>query len=171
MNLHGVGGPEDGSVGSNGDEEGAELVTLGTGIGTTVKTKVPEDEEEGNARDGVPAPLLGSVLGAKGSKETSQDHDDIGNDHHNDVSTGHASQETEIEEQERGGDAPVDVTGPVDLAVGGGEGVGNVVMLLALDDLVEGDTGSRGHGEVGEGSGEGDDGRDDMVEALVLGGC
>jgi hypothetical protein len=168
-NLHGVGSPEDSGVGSDGDEEAAELVTLGAGVGTTVKTKVPEDEEEGNARDGVPAPLLGSLLSTESSEQTSQDHDDVGDDHHDHVSTGHASKETEIEEQERGGDGPVDVTGPVDLAVGGGEGVGNVVVLLALDNLLEGDTGARGHGEVREGGGESDDGGDDMVEALVLG--
>ena len=168
MNLHGVGSPEDGSVGSDGDEESAELVTLGAGVGATVKAKVPEDEDEGNAGNCVPAPLLGSVLSAESSKQTSKNHDQVGNDHHDHVSSGHASKETEIEEQERGGDAPVDVTGPVDLAVGGGVGVGNVVMLLALDNLVQGNTVSSGHGEVREGRGESDDGGDDMVEALVL---
>jgi hypothetical protein len=46
-----------------------------------------------------------------------------------------------------------------------------VVMLLALNNLVQRNTVSSGHGEVGEGSGEGDDGGDNMVEALVLGRC
>ena len=166
--LHGVRSPENESVGSNGGEESAELVALGPGVGTTVDAKVPEDKEEGNAGEGVPAPLLGSLLRAKASKQTGKDHDDIGNNHHDHVSTRHASKETEIEEQERGGDAPVDVTGPVDLTVGGGEGVGNVVVLLALDNLVQGNTMAGGHGEVGESGSEGDDGGDDMVEALVL---
>jgi len=129
---------------------------------------VPEDKEEGNAREGVPAPLLGSLVGAKASEQTSEHHDDIGDDHHDHVSTRHASKETEIEEQQRGGDAPVDVTGPVDLTVGGGEGVGNVVVLLALDNLVQGNTVTGGHGKVREGGSESDDGSDDMVEALVL---
>jgi hypothetical protein len=68
---------------------------------------------------------------------TGQDHDQVGNDSHDDVGTRHASQETEVEDQERSGDAPVDVAGPEDLAVGGGESVGNVVVLLTLDDLVQ----------------------------------
>lgn len=131
---------------------------------------MPEDKDEGNAGDGVPAPLLRSVLGAEGSKETSQDHDDISSDHHEEVSTSHAGKETEIEEQERGRDGPVDVTGPVDLAVGGGEGVGNMVVLLALDNLGQRDTVGGGHGEVGESSRQGDDGGDDVVETLVLWG-
>lgn len=50
-----------------------------------------------------------------------------------------ASQEREIEQEQRSGQAPVDVTCPVDLAVDPLLGVGNGVMLLGNDVLVERD--------------------------------
>jgi hypothetical protein len=61
-NLHRVGSPENESVDANGDEEGAELLALGPGVGTTVEGKVPNDEDVGNASNRVPAPLLGGTL-------------------------------------------------------------------------------------------------------------
>lgn len=146
--LHGVGSPENGGVDRDGDKEAAELLALGAGVGSTVETQVPEDKDEGNAGDGVPAPLLRSVLGAESSEETGENHENIGNNHHDQVSTGHASKETKVEEQERSGDGPVDVTGPVDLTVGGGESVGNVVVLLTLNNLGQSNTVGGGHGEV-----------------------
>jgi hypothetical protein len=129
---------------------------------------VPDNEDVGNAGNGVPAPLLGSTLLTESSEETSQDHDQIGNNGHEDVSTGHASKETEIEEQKRSGQAPVNVACPEDLAVDLVEGVGDMVVLLADDDLLDGDTMSSGHGEVGEGSEDSDHGGDGVVETLRL---
>ena len=146
--LHGVRGPENQSVGSNGHEEGTELGSLGGSIGSSVQGKVPDNEDIGNAANGVPAPLLGSTLLAKGSKETGQDHDEIGNDGHEDVSTRHASQQTKIKDQERCSQAPVNVTSPEDLAVNLLEGIRNVIMLLANGDLLDGDTVSGGHSKV-----------------------
>lgn len=131
---------------------------------------MPDDEDVGNAGNGVPAPFLGSTLRAESSEETGQDHDQVGNDGQEDVGTRHASQKTEVKEQERSGDGPVDVTSVEDLAVDGLIGVWNMVVLVADGDLVKRDTVSSGHGEVGEGSSDGDDGRDDMVQTLVLRG-
>ncbi len=130
--------------------------------------ELPDDNEVGNAGNGVPAPLLGGALRAEGSEETGQDHDDIGNDGNEDGPAVHASEEAQIEEQERGGDGPVDVAGPVDLAVDVLLGVWNVLMLLLDDDVVVADAVAAGHGEVGQ-SGEGDDeSSDDVVEAVFL---
>jgi hypothetical protein len=166
--LHGVGSPEDEGVDTDGHEEGAELRSLGGSVGTTVQRKVPDDEDVGNAGNGVPAPLLGGTLLAESSKETSENHDQVGNDGHDDVSTRHASQETEIEDQKRSGQAPIDVAGPEDLAVDLGECIGNVVVLLTDGDLLDGDTVTGGHGEVRERSEDGDGGRDGVVETLGL---
>jgi hypothetical protein len=129
---------------------------------------VPDNEDVGNAGNGVPAPLLGSALLAESSEQTSEDHDEISDDGHDDVSTRHASQKTEIEEQEGSGQGPVNVTGPEDLAVHLVEGVWDVVVLLADGDLLDGDTVAGGHGEVGERSEDGDHGSDGVVEALLL---
>jgi hypothetical protein len=168
QDLHWVGGPENEGVATNGDKEGAELGSLLGSVGTTVQGKVPDDEDVGNAGNGVPAPLLGGTLSTESSEEASEDHDQVGNDSHDDVSTGHASQETEIKEEQRSGQAPVNVAGPEDLAVDLGEGVGNVVVLLTDDDLVVAHTVASSHGKVRERSSDGDDGGDGVEKALRL---
>jgi hypothetical protein len=129
---------------------------------------VPDDKDVGNAGNGVPAPLLGGAFLTESSEQTGQDHDQIGNNGHDDVSTRHASQQTKVEEQQRSGQAPVDVAGPEDLAVHLVESIGNVVVLLTDGDLLDGDTVSGGHCEVRDGGEDGDHGRDGVVETLRL---
>jgi hypothetical protein len=85
--LHGVGSPDDQSEPGNSEEELGDIVALSCGLSPSVDSKVPDDNKVGNAGNGVPAPLLRSALRAVGSKETSKDHDDIGNDSHQDVSS------------------------------------------------------------------------------------
>jgi hypothetical protein len=170
-NVHGVGSPEDESVAGNGKEERGNLVTLGLDGGATVYGKVPDDEEVGYTGNGVPSPLGRGALSAESSEETGQDHDNVGEDGHGKVSTVHASEETKVKKQERGGQGPVDVAGPEDLALNVVVCVGNVVVLLTDVDVVDGDTLASRHGEVRDGSGDGDESRDDMEEALLLCGC
>ena len=129
---------------------------------------MPDDDEVGNASHGVPAPLLRGTFCAVGSEETGQDHDDIGDNSHEDVSTVHAGEKSKVEEEERGGDGPVNVTSEEDLAVDVVEGVVDVLVLFSDLDVVPADTVAGGHGEVGDGSGDGDDGGDDVVETLGL---
>lgn len=131
---------------------------------------MPDDEDVGNAGNRVPAPLLGSALGAVGSEEPSQDHDHVSNDGHGDVGTAHAGQETEVEKQKRRGQAPVNVASPEDLAVNLLGRVWDVVVLVVDNDLVDRDTVAGGHGEVRDGSNDGDDCGNDMVDAFRLGG-
>jgi hypothetical protein len=170
-NVHGVGGPEDESVASNGKEERGNLVALGLDGSATVDGKVPDDEEVGNAGNGVPSPLGRGALGAESSEESGQDHDNIGEDGHGEVGTVHASEETKVKEQERGGQGPVDVAGPEDLALDVVVCVRNVVVLLTDVDVVDRDTLTGRHGEVRDGGGNGDESRDDMEETLLLCGC
>lgn len=166
--LHGVCSPEHESVRGDGDKEGAELGALGGRIGTSVQGKVPNDEQEGNAGNGIPAPLLGSVLLAESSEQTSEDHDQVSDDGHKDVAAGHASQETEIEQQKGCGNSPVNIAGPEDLAVHCGECIRNMVVLVADLDRVYRDTVTGSHGEVRDGRGDGNDGGNGVVEALRL---
>jgi hypothetical protein len=49
--------------------------------------------------------------------------------------------------------------------------VRNVVVLLTDVDVVNRDTLAGGHGEVGDGSSDGDQSRNDIEEALLLLGC
>ena len=131
--------------------------------------ELPDNNEVGNTGNGVPAPLLGGLLRAEGSEETSENHDDVCNNGDQDVGTGKTSEKSKVEEQKRGGDGPVDVTGPVDLAVDVVLGGGDVLVVLLLGGVVVADTVAAGHGEVGE-SGEGDnEGGQDVVQTLGLG--
>ena len=78
------------------------------------------------------------------------------------------SKESKVEEQQRCCQGPVNVSSPVHLAIDILGGVGDVVVLLADADVVIRDACAGGHGEVGDGSKDRDQGRDDMVEAFGL---
>lgn len=167
-NLHGVDSPDDEGEATNGSEEVANLATLGSGGVAAVEDELPDNNKVGNAGNGVPAPLLGGLLRAERGEETSENHDDVGNNGDQDVGTGKTSEQRKVEEQKRGGDGPVDVTGPVDLAVDVVLGGGNVLVVLLLSGVVVADTVAAGHGEVGQ-SGEGDnEGGQDVVQTLGL---
>jgi hypothetical protein len=168
-NLHGVDSPDDEGEATNGSEEVANLATLGGGGVAAVVDELPDNDEVCNAGNGVPAPLLGGLLRAERGEETSKNHDDVGNNGDQDVGTGKTSEQRKVEEQKRGGDGPVDVTGPVDLAVDVVLGGGNVLVVLLLGGVVVADTVAAGHGEVGQ-SGKGDnEGGQDVVQTLGLG--
>jgi len=124
---------------------------------------VPDDDEEADACNCVPAPFLafGSTIC---SEQTSQDHDEISEDSHEDVCTIQASEKRQIEEEERSGQAPVNIASPVHLAedvvVGAWD---SVLMSLSLVDVVPVDATLGGHAEVGDGSNDCDQGSDDVI--------
>lgn len=169
LNLHGVDGPDDEGEATDGGEELSDLATLSLGEVAAVVDELPDDNKVGNAGNGVPAPLLGGLLRTEGGEETGEDHDDVGNESDQDVGTGKTSQQGKVEEKERGGDSPVNVAGPVDLAVDVVLGGRNVLVVLLLGGVVVANAVAAGHGEVGE-SGEGDDeGGQDVIQTLGLG--
>eukprot|EP00262_Sarcandra_glabra_P007069 TRINITY_DN19631_c0_g1_i1.p2 TRINITY_DN19631_c0_g1~~TRINITY_DN19631_c0_g1_i1.p2 ORF type:complete len:294 (-),score=25.52 TRINITY_DN19631_c0_g1_i1:240-1121(-) len=159
-----VGSPEDEGEGSNGTEKLADLAALGRRETVAVDGEVPDKNKVGDAGNGVPAPLLGGSLSAKGSKETSQDHDQVGTNGNDRVATINTSKEAEVEQQKWCGETPVDVTCPVDFAVDVTVCVGNVAVRLANLDVVVGNTVASGHSVVGDGSNDGDEGGNDMVQ-------
>jgi len=163
----GVRGPEDESVDCNGDEELGNSLALALDGSTAVYTKVPNDNEVGEAGNGVPSPLGRGTLRAESSEEAGKDHDEVSDDGHGEVGTVHASQKTKVEEQKRSGDSPVHVTCPEDLAVDLVVGVRDVVVLLTDVDVVDRDTLAGGHGEVGDGRSDSDQSGDDIEEALL----
>ena len=136
INVHGVGSPEDQGESSNRSKERGDLATLSHSLSTAVKSQVPDDDEVGEAGNGVVSPLGWVVLGAESSEKTGQDHDDVSNDGQKGVSTVETSEEAEIEEEKRGGDGPVDVTSPVNLAIDVLGGVRDVLVLLSDDGVV-----------------------------------
>lgn len=97
VNSHWVGSPENKGEAGNGSKEATDLATLGSGHGATVDSQVPDNDEIGNTGDGIPAPLLRRILVTKGSKETSEDHDKIGNNSHGDIGTIEACNQRQVE--------------------------------------------------------------------------
>lgn len=82
-----VGSPDEQSESTNGKEEASDLAGLGLSSSTAVDSKLPDDYEVGQARNGVPAPLLGCALVAVRGEETSEDHDNVGNNGNQDLGT------------------------------------------------------------------------------------
>jgi hypothetical protein len=164
--LHRVDGPDDKSEASDRGKELANLATLGHGVGAAVNGEHPDDNEVGNAGNGVPAPLLRGALTAVSGEETGKNHDDIGNNGQKDVATAETGEHGQIEEEERGGQAPVDVTGPVDLAVDIVGGVRDVAVRVSDSGAVVADAVAGGHGEVGQRSKSDDESGDNVVDTL-----
>ena len=134
--LHWVDGPEDQSEASNGTIESLGLAVLAGNSGAAVEGKLIDDDEEGNAGPGVPAPLL-AVIVAESREETSQDHDEVGNHGNQNVGTTQTSEECKVHEEEWGSDAPVNISCPVDLAVVNLGCVWDVLVRLGFGDLVQ----------------------------------
>lgn len=171
LNIHWVNSPDDESEATDGSEEVGDLAALGGSSATSVDEELPDDDQVGNASNGVPTPLLWSALRAVGSEQTGQDHDKISSDGDDNATTVHASQKSQIEEEKWGGDGPVNVTSPVDLAVEVVGGVWNVLVSLADLDVVVTDGVASSHGKVGDGSGSGDQTSDNVIETLGLSTC
>ena len=91
---------------------------------------MPDDDQVGNTGNGIPTPLLGITLSAKGSEQAGEDHDDIGNDGDKDGGSVGTSQEEEVEEQQRRCQGPVNIAGPVDLSVEVVIGIRHLVIVL-----------------------------------------
>lgn len=163
---HGVGCPQDEGEQSQGSEQLGDLVSASLDGVCAVQGDVPDDEDVGNASNGVPAPLLGGLLAAVGCKETGQDHNQVGDDSHEGVGAINAGQKAEISQQERRGDGPVDVPSEVDLTADVVVSVGDLVVVRLDLNAVQVGTVTGGHAEVRQSSGNCNEGGDDVVEAL-----
>lgn len=127
---------------------------------------MPDHENVGNACNGVPAPLLRIALTTIGCKKTCEDHDDIGNDSHEGVSPINSGQQTQVEQEERRGDCPVDISGKEDLTALLVEGIGDMVVVVPDVDAMQARAMAGCHAEVGQGGRDGDQGGDNMEKTL-----
>ena len=168
FDLHWVDSPDDDGEATDGGVEASDLAALRRSSSTTVDDELPEDDQVGDACNGIPAPLLSSFLVTEGSEETGQDHDEIGNDGDEHAASAGTGQEHQIDEQEWCRKGPINVTGPVNLTVEILVGVRDVLVLLGLDGVVEADTMTSGHCEVRHGGEDDNHGGDDVVETLGL---
>lgn len=166
----GVQGPEDESEASDGGKELRGLAILGSDGTTARDGELIDDDEVGNAGHGVVSPLL-TIGATESSEETEEDHQEIGHDGYQNVGAVQTCQEGQIQKEEWGGDGPVDVSGPEDLAEDVLVGVWGVLVCLLDHDVGVRVSVTSGHGEVGQGGEGGDQGGDDVEEAFLLGGC
>jgi len=92
---------------------------------------LPDDDEVGNAGNGIVSPLL-AIGSTEGGKETEENHDNVSEDGDEDAGSVHAGEEGKVEQEQWCSQTPVDVTGPEDLTVDVlhqvllGHGVGDV---------------------------------------------
>lgn len=164
-NLHGVDGPEDESQGSKRAKELGDLLASSLNNTRSGNSNVPNDKEVGNASNSIPSPLLSSVLAAKGSKQSSQNHDDVSSNRHQSVSTVNTRKQAEIEQQQRCSNGPVNISRPVHLAADLVVGVGDMLVVLRLAMAAEAGGIARRHGKVRERRRDGDERGDDVVQA------
>jgi hypothetical protein len=159
--------PEDQGEATNGSKELAGAVILAQDCATTGDDQLPEDNEIGEAGDGIPAPLL-AISAAEGGEETSENHDYICDNGDEEVGSVHASEETEVEEEEWSSDGPVNVSGPEDLAVNMLNGVRAVLVDFLHDDVRVSVSVTSCHSEVGNGSENCNEGSQDVEESFGL---
>lgn len=165
-NLHRIRSPQNKREERKRAEEFGDLVALGLDRGATGKSNMPDDEDVGNAGDGIPPPLLAALLGSVGSKKAGHDHDDISTDCHDCVSAIDASKQAQVKQQQRGGNSPVDVTSIVRLTANFVRDVGDLAVAVGHVGAVKVDTLSVRHTEVGQGGRDGNHGRDVVIKAL-----
>lgn len=104
----GVEGPNDNESERNLVVETANLGAAEEGGGAARGDELEEDPGEGGTGEGEEAPLA-SLGRVDTSNDTSDNHDFVGKDEDDDLSDGEASKKGEVEEEERGGQGPVDV--------------------------------------------------------------
>lgn len=164
--IHWVGGPQnEGEEGERAEEVG-DLGSLGLDGGAAGQANVPDDKDVGNARDGIPAPLLARVLSSVGGEQTGQDHDEVCRNSHDRVGTINAGEQAKIQQQEGSGDSPINITSVVDLTAHLVVCVWDLAVGVLDLDAVQVNAVSGGHAEVGQGRGDGDHGGHVVVETL-----
>jgi len=158
--------PEDESETSKGCEELSCSIVLGGHRLTARHNQLVDDDEVSCTSHSIVSPFL-ATSGTKSSEEAKEHHDEVSYNSNEDGRSIETSKESQIEEQERGGERPVDVTGPEDLTVDVLNGVGDVLVGFLDDDVGEGVSVTRGHSEVGNGGKDGDEGCDNVEESLL----
>ncbi|KAL6406060.1 opsin-like protein [Ilyonectria robusta] len=126
---------------------------------------MPDDEQIGNAADGIPAPFLGRVNMSKGREQPGQYHDYICHHCHEGMSSIDSGKKKQFEQKQRHGETPVDIACPEDLATYVVIRVGEVLVMIRVRSAVEARCVTRGHGKVSERGDDGGQCSDDMEDA------
>lgn len=134
---------------------------------TSVDSELVNNNKVSNNGNGVISPFGIHVIG-QGSEETVQDRDEVSYNGNSDVGTTQASKQGKIQKEERGSNAPIDVTSPVNFTDGGLEGIWDVLLRFFGSDFIVVDAIANSHGEIGNSSKSGNEGSQDMKQAFLL---
>lgn len=164
---HWVDRPQDESEASNRCVEGLRLAVLVGNSSAAIESQLVDHDQVGNTCPHIPTPGL-AVLATEGSEQASQDHNHIGNDGDQDVSTTETSEKGQIQQEKWCSNSPINVSCPVDLSL--------VVLMCVWDSLVMDGLGvcveasaiPGGHGEVGEECKGSDEGSQYVEKAFLL---
>lgn len=162
--------PENQGESSKRNKELASRRGAGSSGSASTETDLVYEYDIADPGNDVVSPLLELVVVVgEAGEHAGQDHDQVGEDDDHDVVAIQAGKEGEVEEEKWGGDGPVDVAGPEEVAVNvlGVVDAGHLVVAVVVD-VVDRDTVVGCHGEVGDGGGGGDEGSDDVEETLLL---
>jgi len=158
--------PEDESEASKGSEEFSCSVVLGGNSLTARDDQLVDDDEVSCTSHSIVSPFL-AISGTESSEETEENHDEISYNGNEDGGSIETSKESQIEEQERSGERPIDVTSPEDLTVDVLNSVRDVLVGFLDDDVGEGISVTCSHSEVGDCGEDGDEGCDNVEESLL----
>lgn len=165
--LHRVQSPDDQSETGNGAIEGLGIAVFVGHSLPSIEGELIDDDQISNASPCIPAPCLCLVM-AEGSKETRQDHDDIGSNGNQNIGTTKTGQESQIQQEKRGCDGPVNISCPVDFTVDHLVCVWHLLVRLSHGIFGIAESASSRHGEVGQKGEGGDEGSQDMEQPFLL---
>lgn len=165
---HWIDGPQDKGETSNRSVEGLGLAVLvGNGC-AAIESQLVDDHQVGNASPSIPSPGL-AALAAERSKQSCQDHDDIGNNCNQDVGTTQTGKKTQVEQEKWGGDSPVNVACIIDLSPVVLVCVWNLLVVDGLSVGIVAHAVTSSHGKVGDECKGGNEGSEDVEETFLLG--
>lgn len=128
-----------------------------------------QHDQVAHTADGQPHPALWGITGERAQQARAQ-HDKVGGNGGNQVGAGQTGHEGKVDQDERGGNSPVEVTQPQDLAVNILGGVGDVFVVVGDVGMIISDTLAGGKskiGDEGEGGDEGCSGMEDTASLVV----
>jgi len=158
--------PENEGEASKGSEKLGCSAVLGGDSLAARDGKLVDDDEVSYTSHSIVSPFL-AIIGTEGSEETEENHDEISYNSDDDGRSIETGKESQIEEQERSGERPINVTSPEDLTVDVLNGVRNMLVGFLDDNVGEGVSVTSSHGKVGDSCKDCDERRDDMEESLL----
>lgn len=129
--------PKEGGQGTAIEVSTADVGADVAGVLAGGHGELPHDEKEGSTAEGIVTPLVAGL--DQSANEASDDHDFVDKHKHEDRRPGHSSSEQQVQQEQRGGDNPINVASIENSTIGTGH-LGVTAVKLNWN---------RGHSQVG----------------------